>query len=294
MARGILITALAALLFAGKGIVIKYLYTLNASVDEVMILRMLFSIPLYVVVGLWFWRGNAEKLSPSNLLGISVIGALGYYVASYLDLYGLQFVSAALERIILYTYPAFVLIFSVLFLRQPASRTLWLCVAVIYIGLMLVVKADIDLNPQAPLQTTLYGSLFIFLSAISFAFYVIGSSHYMQVFSSLFFTSLAMLAAGMCMVVHYAVRADFADLLNLSAPIYLWSLLNAVVFTVLPTFLMSIGIRQIGAGRAGAVGMIGPLGTVVIAAIALAEPVSALQILGFVLVLAGIHRLQRS
>lgn len=294
MKAGVWLVAVAALLFAGKGIVIKYLYSLNVSVDQVMLLRMAFAAPIYLLIALYSWPANGHKLNLRNLGGICIVGALGYYLASYLDLYGLQYTSAALERIILYTYPVFVLIFSAWLLRQPSSPQLWLCVLIIYVGLMMVVVADVQHNPDLPLGQTIYGSVFVLLSAISFAFYVIGSSHYMQRFSSGFFTALAMLAAGLCMVIHYGVSQPFGELLGLAWPVYGWSAVNALAFTVLPTLLMSIGIRSIGASRAGAVGMVGPLGTVFIAALVLGEGVSPLQIAGFVLVLLGVHRLQRS
>lgn len=283
----------AALLFACKGTLIKYLYSLGAGVADVMILRLLFSMPAYVAVALRYWPKGDAKPAPRQWLGVALCGICGYYVASYVDMLGLQTISAGLERIILYTFPAFVVIFSALLFRKPLSARLLLYVAIAYSGLFLVFYADIRAQPAAALGATITGSLFVLLSAITFAGYVIGSEHYMRTMSSALFTSMAMIAAGVAMIVHYAVLESPARLLTLPATIYVWCLLTAIVFTVLPAFMMSAGIRRIGSAKAGAIGMVGPLATLVIAAGVLGETITPLQVAGFVVVVFGIHRVHR-
>jgi drug/metabolite transporter (DMT)-like permease len=291
---GMALVGISALLFACKGTIIKFLYVQGATVADIMLLRMLFALPVYGWVAVVHLRREFHSLTTRHLAGTSLIGIAGYYLASYLDLRGLQTISVGLERVILYTYPVFVLALSTIFPGKKLSLSLCLCIAVIYVGLIMVFYADIHLQPAVSLLETGKGSLLVLLSALAFAVYVIGSDYYMRIFSSALFTSVAMLAAALMMVLHYMASSPFAQLLQLSPVVYAGCAVTALVFTVLPSFMMSAGVRQIGSAKAGAVGMIGPVATVLIAGSVLGEPVSALQVMGLAVVMLGVHRLHRS
>lgn len=292
---GLWLVGISALLFACKGTVIKLLYAKGATVADVMVLRMLFSLPIYAWVAVARLRQEYAALTRKALLMASGIGVMGYYLASYLDLLGLQTVSAGLERIILYTYPAFVLLLSALLPGKNISWSIAGCIAIIYAGLLLVFYADIRMQPSVSLIETSKGAALILLSALSFSVYVIGSDYCMKIFSSALFTAIAMLAASVFMLLHYAVVSpSLFALLQLPAAVFLWTGVIAVFFTVLPSFMMSAGIKQIGPDRAGAVGMIGPVATVLIAGLVLGESVSVLQLSGLAVVMLGVHRLRRS
>lgn len=291
---GILLVAVSALLFACKGTIIKFLYAQGAAVADVMLLRMLFALPVYGLVAVVLLKKELGNLAGRHFVGAAVMGVAGYYLASYLDLLGLQTVSAGLERVILYTYPVFVLLLSMVFPGRKISLPLCLCIAVIYIGLIMVFYADVRMQSAVSLADTTRGSLFVLMSAISFAVYVIGSEYYMQIFSSALFTSVAMLAAAIAMLMHYAVVVPVTRLLHLSPVVYGGCALTALVFTVLPSFMMSAGVKAVGSAKAGAVGMIGPVATVLVATAVLGEPISALQLAGLAVVMLGIHRLHRS
>lgn len=291
---GMLLVGISALLFACKGTIIKFLYAQGATVADVMLLRMAFSLPIYGGVAVVHLRKEFHALTKRHFTGAALVGLCGYYLASYLDLLGLQTVSAGLERIILYTYPVFVLVFSVIFPGKKISIPLCVCIAIIYAGLIMVFYADIRLQPAASLAETGKGSLLVLLSAMAFAVYVIGSDYYLRIFSSALFTSVAMLSAAMAMVLHYVIAHPVAQLSQLSPTVYIWCAVTALLFTVLPSFMMSAGVRQIGSAKAGAVGMVGPVATVLIAGTVLGEAVSVLQIVGLGVVMFGIHRLHRS
>lgn len=296
MNSGSLLVIFAALLFACKGTLIKHIYSLGASAADVMILRLSFSLPIYLWVALRYLPKFRHQLTVCQWLGVGLCGVLGYYVSSYLDMLGLEHVSAGLERVILYTYPAFVVLFSTMLLRKSISRTLCMYIACIYCGLLLVFYADLHGKPSASINDIAKGSLFVLGAAIIFAIYVIGSEHYMRTISSSLFTALMMIAAGMAMTMHYALFESFAHLADLSTDIYLWCALTAVIFTVLPAFMMSAGVRKVGSATAGALGMIGPVATIGIAATFLGEQLSAMQVIGLVIVILGVYRVhnQRS
>lgn len=293
MQSGMFLVAASALLFACKGTIIKFIYSQGATVSDVMMLRMAFCLPVYSWVMTSRLLREHHALAVSQITGASAVGIAGYYIASYLDLVGLQFVSAGLERIILYTYPVFVVILSAVFLGRKISAPLCLCIAVIYAGLLLVFYADIHLQPAVSLVTTGRGAAFVLLSAVAFAVYVIGSDHYMQVFSSGLFTAIAMMAATVVMLLQYLFTGSSTHLLDLSPSVYMACGVTALLFTVLPSFMMSAGVRAIGSAKAGAVGMIGPVATVLIAGTVLGESVSLLQIGGLAVVMLGVHRLHR-
>lgn len=292
---GLWLVGISALLFACKGTVIKFLYAKGATVADVMLLRMLFSLPVYAWVAAVRLPQESSALTWKSLTMASGIGVVGYYVASYLDLLGLQTVSAGLERIILYTYPAFVLLLSALLPDKRISWSVGGCIAIIYAGLLLVFYADIRMQPHVSLLETGKGAVLVLLSALAFSVYVIGSDYCMKIFSSALFTAIAMLSASVFMLLHYAiVSTSLHALFHLPLVVYIWTAVVAVFFTVLPSFMMSAGIKQIGPDRAGAVGMIGPVATVLIAALALGESVSVLQMLGLAVVMLGVHRLRHS
>lgn len=288
---GSMLVIISALLFACKGTLIKFIYSLGASVADVMILRLLFSMPIYLWVAYKYLPNALQRQNPRQWFGIALCGVLGYYVSSYLDMRGLERVSVGLERVILYTYPAFVVLLSTALLRKPISLALCGYIAAIYVGLLLVFYADMRVQPAASMADTAKGSLFVLLSAATFAGYVIGSEHYMRTFSSALFTATAMTAAGIAMTLHYALFNSFAHLAQLSARVYAWCAVTAVIFTVLPSFMMSAGVRKVGSATAGALGMVGPVATVGIAAGFLGESLSVLQIVGLSIVMAGVYRL---
>ncbi|MFT3929747.1 MAG: DMT family transporter [Spongiibacteraceae bacterium] len=290
MNTGSWLVIVAALLFACKGTLIKYIYSLGASVADVMILRLLFSLPIYLWVALHSMRHSRPTLQPKHWLGIALCGVLGYYVSSYLDMLGLEHVSVGLERVILYTYPAFVVLFSTLLLRKSISRALCFYIAFIYCGLLLVFYADLHGKPSTSIGDITKGSLFVLGAAMVFATYVIGSEHYMRMISSSLFTALMMIAAGVAMTLHYTLFESFAHLAQLPAHIYWWCAFTAAVFTVLPAFMMSAGVRKVGAATAGALGMIGPIATMGIAAAFLGESLSAMQVIGLAIVMTGVYR----
>ncbi len=280
----------AALLFACKGTLIKYIYGLGAAVADVMILRLLFSLPIYLWVAWRYLPGTVHHLTPRQWGGVALCGVFGYYISSYLDMLGLEYVSVGLERVILYTYPAFVVVFSTLLLRKSMSRTLCAYIALTYCGLLLVFYADMHGRASTSLVDIAKGSLFVFVAAMTFATYVIGSEYYMRTLSSSLFTALIMIAAGIAMSIHYALFNSFAHLARLSSHIYFWCAVTAIVFTVLPAFMMSAGVRKVGSATAGALGMIGPIATIGIAAAFLGEPLSLSQVVGLIIVMTGVYR----
>jgi drug/metabolite transporter (DMT)-like permease len=291
---GSVMVAVSALLFACKGTLIKYIYTLGGGVADVMVLRLAFSMPVYVWIARRHWSRGEIRLSGREWLGLIGCGISGYYLASYFDMLGLQTISVGLERVIVYTYPAFVVLFGLWLFKRPLSFRLVACIALAYVGLFLVFYSDISLQPASSIGATIRGSLWVLVSAIAYAVYIVGAERYMRAMSSALFTAVAMFAAGGVMLLHYLVFESPAALLNLSPAVYGWCLLLAMAFTVAPALLMSAGVRRIGSAKSAGIGMVGPLATLVIAALVLDETVTVLQVTGFLIVMFAIHRLHKA
>jgi drug/metabolite transporter (DMT)-like permease len=269
---GFFLVAAATALFSCKAIVIKIAYQYGAEADIFMILRMLFSLPVYIFIAMQARRTYNAPIHSSTLFMTGAFGISGFYLASVFDLYGLQYISASLERLILYVYPTIVVILSILFLGARLSKQLVICIGVIYVGLLIAFTQDTSTPSTDMVQTfmgdipALYlGSGFIFIAALSFAVYLTGSELMMRKLPSRLFTAYAMLAASVVIMGHFLINQPFGSLFTQTKEIYLITLFTAMFCTVAPTFMLSSGIQKIGAPKAGIIGSLGPVLTIALA-----------------------------
>jgi drug/metabolite transporter (DMT)-like permease len=212
-----------------------------------------------------------------------VLGLCGYYLASILDLAGLRYVSAGLERLILYVYPTLVLLFGRLLFGRRIRRAEFIAMAVSYAGLLLVFAEDVRLYEDG----VVIGGALVLGSAAAYALFILGSGRLIPAIGAMRFTCYAMSAAGIGIGAHFAL-AQPANLLTLPMPVYGWGVVLALGCTVLPSFLLAAGIARVGAERAALVGLIGPVSTIAVAHLALGEPVTAVHLLGGGLILLGV------
>lgn len=271
----------SAVAFSAKAVIAKLGYRHGADPATLLALRMALSLPFFLVAALWTSRGRSA-LPKSELGKIVVLGVLGYYLASVLDFYGLVYISAGLERLILFVYPTLVVVLGALVFRTPITRRTLLALALTYGGVALAVKTE---TAGAAGPKLWLGVALIFGCALSYACYLLGSGRLIPRIGSLRFTALAMIVSTAAMLVHFlVVGGTFWG----HAPLVYWDgLLLALVCTVLPVFLLAEGIRRIGAGPAAIVGAVGPVSTLLLAHLLLGEPVHAVQAVGTALVLVG-------
>ncbi len=287
---GLLMALAAAFLFSTKPILIKWLYSLGMTALPLMGLRMLLSVPVYILVGWLAWRKLPEKPATRQLLKAAGIGLLGYYLASYLDLKGLEYISAQLERLMLYAYPTLVIILGALFFGQAFQRHHLIALLLTYAGLLLVYGQDLSIAGDIRSITT--GTLLVLGSALSFAFYMLFSKNAIGRMGSLLFTSVAMGSASVATFVHYLISAGMS-LPPMTTTLWLGAAALALFATVLPTFMVSEAIKRIGPARASVTGTIGPVMTTLMAVIFLNEPFGWATAVGMGLVLIGVSKLQR-
>jgi drug/metabolite transporter (DMT)-like permease len=271
----------SAVAFSSKAVLAKVGYRLGAEPSTLLALRMGFALPFFVVAAVVTSRGRAP-LPRAELGKIVGLGVLGYYLASVLDFYGLVYISAGLERLILFVYPTLVVLMSAWLFKTPITRRTLVALGLTYGGVLLAVKTETAGASGARLWA---GVALIFGCALSYAAYLVGSGRLIPRVGSLRFTALALIVSTAAMLVHFViVGGHFA---GHPAAVYVVGALLALVCTVLPVFLLAEGIRRIGAGPSAIIGAVGPVSTIALAHWVLGEPVHFLQAVGTLLVLVG-------
>ena len=282
---GLTLAITGSILFSAKAIVVKLAYRYGVDPTTLIVLRMAFSAPFFIAALLVASRG-ATPLTLHDHLLLIVIGLLGYYAASYLDFLGLQYVTAALERLILYVSPTVVVVLSALLLKKRFGRAEWSALALAYGGILLVFWHDVSFEGG---QVVL-GSLFVFGSAVCYAVYLLMSGELVRKLGAIRLTAYAMCVSTAAIFVQFALVNPLSSLQQ-PAAVYWLSLLNAVLCTVLPVFATMLAVERIGASRTSVASMIGPVSTIALAYVFLEERVTVWQIAGTALVLTGIYLL---
>ena len=287
-AYGASLALLAALGFSLKAIFVKLAYPYGVDAITLLALRMGFSLPVFLWVGLAHQRAGAS-LAGGDWGRLFVLGCLGYYGASILDFWGLQFISAGLERLILFTYPTLTILIGVLFQGKPFSKREGVAVALCYIGIGFAFMHDLG---QGDSRSVWIGGALVFGSSVSYALYLSGSAPMIARLGAMRFAALAMLMSTAVTLLHFAASQPLTAFIQ-PLPVYGWGLAMALFATVVPVFAQSAAIRSLGAGRTSLFGMVGPLLTIGFGWWLLDESISLAQMAGAALVLLGILMVSR-
>ena len=289
--NGSVFAVLAALGFSFKAIFVKLSYAAS-HVDAITLLalRMGLSLPLFIWL-VWLSRQQASApLTLGSVVRVLLLGLFGYYLASLFDFYGLQYISAGLERLILFIYPTLVLIFQAIALREkPTLRTLT-AMGICYAGLGVAFVHDLSVSGLG--SQVILGSLWVFASAVVYALYYSGTGMMLKHMSSMRLAGLAGAASSIMVLAHYLMVADTSQLRHLPTAVWINAGLMAVFSTVLPIYWAALAIQRMGATQTAAVGNLGPVLTMLASWALLNETISTYQIAGLALVLFGVSRLK--
>lgn len=289
IAFGIALAALGAICFSGKAIIVKLAYRYGVDAVTLIMYRMLFALPLFLLMAWWAGRGK-PPLSRHDWIGVLGLGFSGYYLSSMLDFVGLQYISASLERLILYLSPTMVLLLGWALRGRRITGAQALAMAVSYAGAVLVFGLELHGTPSA---ATAWGALLVFVSTTTYALYLFYSGEIVQRLGSLRLVGLASTVASACCLVQFALLRPLAA--AQVAPEVLWlSVLNATVCTAVPVLIVMMAIERIGPGLASQVGMIGPLSTIAMGIVILGEPFTPWLAAGTALVVLGIWMFSRA
>ena len=287
LTTGLLLAAAGSMAFSGKAIIVKLAYRHGVDPVTLLMWRMLLALPCFVLMAWWAGRGKAP-LTRADWLGVLGLGFCGYYLSSFLDFWGLEYISASLERLILYLNPTLVLVLGWFLFKKRITQRQGVAMAISYSGVLLVFGHELGLaGPHAA-----WGALLVFLSATSYAIYLTYSGQLVQRLGSPRLVGLATaVACGFCLLQFVLLRPLAAALVP--EPVIWLSLLNAIVCTVLPVLMVMMAIERIGPSLAAQTGMIGPMFTLLMGVWILDEPFNMWIIAGTVLVLSGVFWVTR-
>ncbi|OYU13697.1 MAG: EamA family transporter [Comamonadaceae bacterium PBBC1] len=287
LTSGLLLAAAGSIAFSGKAIIVKLAYRHGVDAVSLLMLRMLFALPMFLLMAWWAGRGKAP-LTRADWLGVVGLGFCGYYLSSFLDFLGLAYISASLERLILYLNPTLVLVLGWFLFKKRITPRQGVAMAISYSGVLLVFGHELSLQgPDAAL-----GAVLVFLSAVSYAIYLTYSGELVKRLGSLRLAGWATSVACVFCLLQYAllkplVWADTPE------PVLWLSLLNAVACTALPVLIVMMAIERIGPALTSQIGMIGPMSTLIMGVWILGEPFNAWIIAGTALVLGGVFWVTR-
>ncbi|MDX1915569.1 MAG: DMT family transporter [Methylophilus sp.] len=285
---GTLMVLVSSIAFSSKAILVKLAYVYHIDAASLIALRMAFSIPFFIGLMLWLrYSSVSTKLSRDDVVMLIFLGAVAGYGSMWLNFAGLQYVTAGLERVILFLYPTLVVLLSVVLHQHRITKYEVFALIASYAGVILVVGHDLSM-PTAAASHTLLGAGLVLGSAIVYALYLVLSGKLIPRLGAPLFTAYTMSIASLASGVHFLATEHVSAVMYLPLQVYWLSFVMALVATVLPSILLNMGIHRIGSNKASLVSSVGPVSTIFLAWIFLGESVTLLQVAGTALVLLGV------
>ncbi|MDR1229502.1 MAG: DMT family transporter [Azoarcus sp.] len=288
---GILFALFGAVGFSFKAILVKIAYRYGVDAETLLALRMSMALPLYLLLGLFARHEQRGPMRAHDWLWMAWLGFIGYYLSSYLDFLGLDYISSGLERLILFLYPTMVIVISAIFFKKPVTKTTALALALCYVGIALAVGHDLG-NAETR-HEVLIGSALVFAAAVAYALYLIGNGMVVGRLGSLQVTAWASSFACIFSIAQFALLRPPGLLFDQVWQVWALSAVMVLVSTVAPVWMVSEAIRRIGAGPVSMTSTLGPVVTLVLGWLILAEPFGLNQFLGAVLVIGGVWIVSR-
>lgn len=283
---GFLIALTGALLFSTKAVIVKHAF-MHTTIDAVTLLalRMIFALPFYIGIAIFAERkSTAIQFSRKQWLYVILLGLSGYYLSSLWDFVGLQYISAGLERLILFLYPTFTVLFNAFIFKQKINSFQKWALLLTYSGIAIAYWGELHFVQSS--TGLIKGSIYIFLCAITFAIYIVGSGRLIPQVGATKFTAYAMIASTVGVITHYAVQG--IEKSHFTPQLLTYGIILGFFATVIPSFFISNGIKRIGANNVAILSSVGPVSTIIQAHFILGEDIFIEQIVGTVLVIIGV------
>lgn len=275
--------------FSIKAVLVKLAYQYDVDTLSLLTLRMGFALPFFVAIAIYSTKKNSKLVTPVVLSNkdwgaLAFLGIIGYFAASYLDFWGLKYISASMERLILFMYPTIVLLLNAVFFKEKINRIQIIALLITYVGISIVFAQGLSITQQ---PNFIFGGFLIFCCSVTYSIYLVGSGQLLPRLGTLRFTSHAMIFACLSVIIQHGIMQQW-QLSGFAPQVYIYAFLMAVTATVLPTLLVSEGIRVIGASNASIIGSVGPISTILLAYIFLGERLVFWQWIGAIIVIGGV------
>lgn len=281
----LLMAATGVVLFSTKAIMVKLAYPYGIDHVSLLVLRMVFAMPIYIIIDLFWNKRPADvKLGRRDYMGVIMAGIFGYYLASLFDFQGLLYISASLERLILFTYPTIVILISRFILKENISKKQYIGIGITYFGMLIIFAPQLVVSPEPNFWK---GVGLIFLSAITYAFFLVTSGRYIPRFGTIRFTAWSLSISAFCVLIHFSLLNQTSIFSHPTEVYYLGGIM-AVFATVIPSFLISASIRRMGASNMSIIGSLGPVSTILLAIAFLGESLDWYQVIGAAVVIGGV------
>ncbi|MRX63923.1 DMT family transporter [Maribacter luteus] len=285
---GILFAILGVVLFSAKAVMVKLAYTYDVDHLTLLLFRMVFALPFYIIIAFWKKPSHPQTIKTKDYLWLVFFGFIGYYLASLFDFMGLQYLKAGLERIILFIYPTMVVLLSWIFFKKRITKLQSLAILITYVGVLITFWDEIALKDES----LALGSFLIFLSALTYAGYLVGSGWLIPKFGVVQFTSYAMIVSTVAIIIHYLFKKGIY-IADYPIEVYALGGAMAILSTLIPSFLVSAAINRLGASTFAIFGSLGPISTIILAFFFLDERISTLQVFGMLVVISGVTLVSR-
>jgi drug/metabolite transporter (DMT)-like permease len=277
--------ATGVVLFSTKAIMVKLAYPYGIDHVSLLVLRMVFAMPIYIIIDLFWNKPPSDvKLGRRDYMGVIMAGIFGYYLASLFDFQGLLYISASLERLILFTYPTIVILISRFILKENISKKQYIGIGITYFGMLIIFAPQLVVSPEPNFWK---GVGLIFLSAITYAFFLVTSGRYIPRFGTIRFTAWSLSISAFCVLIHFSILNQ-TSIFSYPTEVYYLGGIMAVFATVIPSFLISASIRRMGASNMSIIGSLGPVSTILLAIAFLGESLDWYQVIGAAVVIGGV------
>ncbi|HEV8391553.1 MAG TPA: DMT family transporter [Dongiaceae bacterium] len=286
ISAGAIVAFTAAVFFSTKAIFVKLTYLYGADAISALALRMIMALPMLLALAWYSMRGNVRPLTRADWKAVFLLGFVGYYLSSLLDFLGLEYITASLERLILFLYPTIVALISWLFLKRPIGAKGIAALALSYVGIAISFVRDLQHTGDS--TAVLIGGGLVFACTVTYAIYIVGSGEMVGRIGALRFGAYASSVSAVCCVIQFLLTRPLTAATELPWQVYGYSLAMAVVATVLPVIMTAKAIQMIGAPKVAIIGAVGPVATIILAWWLLGEPIGWEQIVGAALVLSGV------
>lgn len=281
---GVFLGICSAACFSTKAIMVKYAYMYGADTVFILFLRMLFSLPLYIVLAYIYSKNAATPITKKQWIWIILLGIIGYYLSSLFDFIGLKYITASLERLILFIYPTLIVVLNTILFGSKLQRKDFLALGLTYIGIFFIYAG----NTESTTENLIIGSALVFTCALTYAFYIVGSGRLIPVIGAQRYTSYVMIVSTISVMIHQGIANGIPDFSHTSAPILWIGFAMAIIATVIPSLTLAQSIKLIGTDKSSIIATLGPVFTIALANYFLKEPFTIRQAIGTLFIITGV------
>ena len=289
--KGVVLGVIGVLLFSSKAVFVKLMYQYDIKAIDVLILRMGYALPVYLLFLMVDYKAFKD-VSIKDKASIVVMGFMGYYLASFFDFKGLEYISASLERLVLFAYPTFVVMLSYFIFKKPITRKQWLAIGLTYLGVVVIFAPSLFSAKHRMVENASIGVGLVLLSALTYGSYLVFSQKMMTKIPVRLFTSMAMVVSSICTIVHFAIKGDYHVIAAAPIDIHVYGVVIAVFATIIPSYFISSAISKVGASKVAILGALGPVSTITLAYLFLNEYLVPVQIIGAVIIVIGVFQVK--